>query len=199
MAAVKKSNDGFSLIMSSMKSKLFPPNETLLECMGGVMEQVNEIRGELEALHNYISILEYNDSSLRQSLNSFETRPSSNRSKSTIRNDPFEQPGRTISKRFTRTLVSDSPSTKNSMEFKNEDVIAKINTLKIALGKVRNQRDQLDIENQKLLLQLKQAKEQLALSEENAAAKEVAYENQIRKLNFALGRLKPNNSHGIRV
>ena len=199
VAAVKKSNDGFSLIMSSMKSKLFPPNETLLECMGGVMEQVNEIRGELEALHNYISILEYNDSSLRQSLNSFETRPSSNRSKSTIRNDPFEQPGRTISKRFTRTLVSDSPSTKNSMEFKNEDVIAKINTLKIALGKVRNQRDQLDIENQKLLLQLKQAKEQLALSEENAAAKEVAYENQIRKLNFALGRLKPNNSHGIRV
>lgn len=190
ISAVNKTSDRFSLIINSMKAKLFPPSEKLLEFMGNVLGQVSEIRNELDALKNYVSILEYNDCSLRDSLNSYEKKPSGNRSQSVIRLE-FEQPERTISKRFTRTLLSDAPSTKNSMEFKNDDAQVKINTLKIALGKVRNQRDSCDIENQKLLLQLKQAKEQLALCEENAAAKEVAYENQIRKLSYLLSQLKP--------
>ena len=190
LEAVKKSSDGFSLLMNTMKSKLFPPNKKLLDFMNTILDQVHEIRGQLSAIHNYLTVLEYNDKSLRESLNTYDRSPSSNRSHSALRLDPFEQPIRALSKRFTRTLLNDSHSTKNSLEFKSEDAQTRINTMKIALGKIKNQRDQTDIENQKLLLQLKQAKEQLALCEENAAAKEVSYENQIKRLSNIIGKIK---------
>lgn len=113
-----------------------------------------------------------------------------------VRMDQFEHPERSIIKRYTRTLIPDSPSTKNSIDFKSNVLQSKISSLKIALGKTKNQKDQLDIENQKLLLQLKQAKEQLALCEENSSSKEVAYENKLKKLSHIISRLKdmPNLS-----
>ncbi|OMJ79736.1 hypothetical protein SteCoe_20163 [Stentor coeruleus] len=115
------------------------------------------------------------------------------------RRDQFENPGRSIIKRYSKGLIPDSPSTKGSLDFKAEILQSKINSLKISLGKSKNEKDQLEIENQKLLLQLKQAKEQLALCEENSSSKEVAYANKIKKLNYIISKLKdiPNLSELI--
>lgn len=188
--AVKYSEEGFMKLVDKMKSKLFPPNKKLLEFMGSVLDQVQEIRTQLAAIHNYVTILEYNEKALRDSLNCKEDWPSKSRSHSATRIDQFEQPEKIITKKYTRTLIIDSPSTKNSIDFKPDELQGRISTLKIALGKMRNQRDSIEIDNQKMLLQLKQAKEQLALCEENAAAREVAYKNKIKNLTSLISTLK---------
>jgi regulator of replication initiation timing len=190
LEAVKASGEGFTVLVDKMKSKLFPPNKKLLEFMGSVLDQVQEIRSQLASIHNYVTILEYNEKALRDSLNCSETRCAKSRSHSASRVDQFERPEVIVSKKYTRTLILDSPSTKNSMEFKNDDLQSKVSTLKIALGKMKNSRDSIEIDNQKLLLQLKQAKEQLALCEENSAAREVAYKNKIKKLTSVMNSLR---------
>ena len=190
LEAVKATGEGFTVLVDKMKSKLFPPNKKLLEFMGNLLDQVQEIRSQLASIHNYVTILEYNEKALRDTIKCTETRCAKSRSHSASRVDQFERPEVIVTKKYTRTLINDSPSTKNSIEFKNEDLLGKVNTLKIALGKIKNQRDSIEIENQKLLLQLKQAKEQLALCEENSAAREVAYKNKIKKLAGVINGLK---------
>lgn len=188
--AVKTSEDGFMKLVDKMKSKLFPPNRKLVDFMGSVLDQVQEIRSQLASIHNYVTILEYNEKALRDSLNCKEDWPLKGRSHSVTRIDQFEQPEKIVTKKYTRTLIIDSPSTKNSIEFKPDELHGRISTLKIALGKMKNQRDSIEIDNQKMLLQLKQAKEQLALCEENSAAREVAYKNKIKNLTSLVNTLK---------
>ena len=190
LEAVKATGEGFTVLVDKMKSKLFPPNKKLLEFMGSILDQVQEIRSQLAYIHNYVTILEYNEKALRDTINCTETRCPKSRSHSASRVDQFERPEVIVTKKYTRTLIVDSPSTKNSIEFKSEDLQGKVSTLKIALGKIKNQRDSIEIDNQKLLLQLKQAKEQLALCEENSAAREVAYKNKIKKLTSLINSLK---------
>ena len=190
LEAVKATGEGFKVLVDKMKSKLFPPNKKLLEFMGNLLGQVQEIRSQLASIHNYVTILEYNEKVLRDTINCTEASCAKLRSHSASRVDQFERPEVIATKKYARALIVDSSSTKNSIEFKNDDLRGKVSSLKIAFGKIKNQRDSIEIENQKLLLQLKQAKEQLALCEENSAAREVAYKNKIKKLMSLINSLK---------
>jgi regulator of replication initiation timing len=187
LEAIKSCNEGFNLVINTMKSRLFPPDKKMLDFINTVIGQVNDIKDQLISIQNYVAMLEFNDKSMRDSFNKYKS--NTVRSQSTTKIDPFEQPERLIAKRYAQTLI-DARSTKNSIEFKSDDMISKVNSLKITLGKIKNQRDQTEIENQKLLLQLKQAKEQLALCEENSAAKDVQYENKIKRLGHVIYRVR---------
>ena len=78
---------------------------------------------------------------------------------------------------------------RNSIE-KVQDLEKQIEILKLALGKLKNQRDKAKIESEKLLMQLKQVKLEWALSEENSDEKIMELKKELRNTVEILQRIR---------
>ena len=169
-----------------MRSRLMTANKQILDFMHNILDEMHHIRASLTIVQNYIAVLEFNETNLRDSLKKLESKNLTTRSMSVNRIDQIEnfEP-----KRFSKNLVLEM-NTFYKNDYKGDDLQAKVNKLMFSIGKIKSQKDRAEIETERLLLQLKQTKEQLALAEENAGARELRYEKRIKKLNSIINKLK---------
>ena len=189
--SLQKWSKGFTNITCTMRSKLFSSNKQLLDFMHSILDELNNLRAHLTIVQNYIAVLEFNETNLRDALKRYENKNMTTRSVSVSRIDQIERGDREMPKRLCRNFILEiAPSNKHYVECRGDDIQVKFNKLKLSFEKVKNQKDRSEIETEKLLLQLKQTKEQLAFAEENASALEFSYENKIKRLNHIISRLK---------
>jgi hypothetical protein len=85
---------------------------------------------------------------------------------------------------FSRSPKLDKSSLEKTQELENQ-----IEILKLALGKLKNQRDKAKIETEKLLMQLKQVKLEWALSEESSDEKIMEMKKELKNLIEILCRI----------
>jgi hypothetical protein len=176
--------EGFTQTISLMRTKLASSNKQVLDFMHTILEEMHNLRANMTIIQNYIAVLEFNETYLRDSLKKIENKNFVTRSLSLRK---IEQMETGENKNFHLDFNQHSQL---YMEHKDYDLQTKVNKLTLSLGKVKNQKDRAKIESEKILLQLKQTKEQLAIAEENAGARELAYENRIKKLSSIINKLK---------
>ena len=187
--ALQTWGEGFTGVIFSMKSRLYSSNKQLLDFMHSILNELNTLRSKLTIVQNYLAVLEFNETTLRDSLRRLETRNTTSRSVSVSRMGEIEKAGPTESKRYyNRNLVLDIAPLHRGENRADEGL--KANKLKLSLDKLKIQKERAEIETEMLLLQLKQTKELLAMAEETASAKELLYENRIKKLNQLIGKIK---------
>ena len=125
LESLNKGSEGLSSLFNAMKSKIFSSDSKNLEFMNSVLDQVAEIRKQVSFMHDYVSILEYNDKALRDSLNSFNFL-NGNRTQSAHRSKLFEHPENCGPRRYAKTLILNANSMKNSMDSNTESLQYKI-------------------------------------------------------------------------
>lgn len=181
--ALQTFGEGFTSILSSMRSKLFPINRSILNFMHSTLDDLQSLRAQLTIIQNYIAVLEFNESILRQSLQKQEKTCQTTRSQSVSRmNELLKLETSNKSKNFVLEIA---PKIKQ-----REDFSIKLNKLKLRICKLKNLKERAEIDNERLLIQLKQAKEQIAICEEEAANRELALELRYQKLMSVVVKLK---------
>jgi hypothetical protein len=178
--SLKTFGSGFSSILSKMRSNLSSSSKSLLNFMHSILDELQDLRAQLTIMQNYLAVLEFNEASLRESLSKLEKRNLVTRSVSVSR---MEQLSRSES--FKSDFVFDF-----APKIVNEDIRDKINKLILRNCKMKNLKNRAEIDKERLLLQLKQAKEQIAISEEEAANRELALEIRCQNMAEILQRLK---------
>lgn len=181
--ALQKFGEGFTSLLSSMRSKLYPANRSILNFMHSTLEDLQSLRAQLTVIQNYIAVLEFNESVLRESLQ-VQAKPNlATRSVSVSRMDELLKVEN--SKKLKNFVLDIAPKVKQKEEFS-----VKVNKLKLRICKLKNLKERAEIDNERLLLQLKQAKEQIAICEEEAANRELALEIRCQKLGAVISSLK---------
>ena len=181
--ALQTFGEGCTSLISSMRSKLFPINRSILNFMHSTLDDLQSLRAQLTVVQNYIAVLEFNESILRQSLQKQEKTCQTTRSQSVSRmNELIKLENSNRPKNFVLEIA---PKVRKSMDFS-----VRVNKLKLRICKLKNLKEIAEINNERMLLQLKQAKEQIAICEEEAANRELALELRYQKLVSVLVKVK---------
>lgn len=190
--ALNNWGDGFNTIISSMKNRLLPASKHNLDFMHTILDELYNLRAQLTIVQNYVAVLEFNESSLRDSIKKTDKKNLTSRSVSVNRMDEISKEDGDMMRGSKDFVLDIAPCVKMIGENRFDELKLKINKLKLSLCKLKNQRDRAKIDNERLLLQLKQTKEQLAIAEESASGREVSLENKVKELSQILYRLKEN-------
>lgn len=192
---------GFTSIASSMRSRLHSSSKSILDFMHSILNELQNLRAQLTIVQNYIAVLEFNEATLRESLTKLEKKNFTTRSVSVSRIQELARTEAT-SNDFKFDIAPRPKPEKNELKIlsqgkifnqtkeKSDDFASKFNKLILRNCKLKNLKQRAEIDNERLLLQLKQAKEQIAISEEEAAGRELALEIKCQKMTTILQRLK---------
>lgn len=180
---------GFTSIASSMRSRLHSSSKSILDFMHSILNELQNLRAQLTIVQNYIAVLEFNEATLRESLTKLEKKNFTTRSVSVSRIQELARTEAT-SNDFKFDIAPRPKPEKNELKEKSDNFASKFNKLILRNCKLKNLKQRAEIDNERLLLQLKQAKEQIAISEEEAAGRELALEIKCQKMTTILQRLK---------
>ena len=195
---------GFTSIVSSMRSRLHSSSKSILDFMHSILNELQNLRAQLTIVQNYIAVLEFNEATLRESLTKLEKKSFTTRSVSVSRIQELTRtetasndfkfdiaPKIRLDKNDPKKLPNFCKARNlNQIKEKSADFASKLNKLILRNCKLKNLKQRAEIDNERLLLQLKQAKEQIAISEEEAAGRELALEIKCQKMTTILQRLR---------
>jgi acyl carrier protein phosphodiesterase len=181
LKALENWGEGFVKIIEQMQGQMLSPSRARLEFMHSILDEMHSQRAQLTVVQNYLAVLEFNEAALRETVKKLESKNLTSRSVSVNRLDQILGGGTPPSKGLVLEMAPVRPA---------EDTTAALNKMKLHNCRLKAQRDRAEINTERLLLQLKQAKEQIAMAEESAASRELALENKLLKANQLLARLK---------